>query len=179
MADKRLGGLFGTDKPTELDGQAVQRKGITPSQKQLLDRISDPAICDQYKKLRKHHRVPQDLDEASAWIWLGTVLAEKHPAPAKRGPKPDRGYRASVDKRVLRTILAVSAKRGVRPETVIAPAVKVFTEEGIFKPYENSDSHKKRLKRRLRGLRDQVPERNKERNKMLAAVLLGHDFGRK
>lgn len=174
MANKSLGGLFGTDKPAELGREAVRRENLTPSQQQLVDRLADPVIRDRYKELRKYHRVPQDLDEIWAWVWLGSVLAEKHAAPAKRGPKPGKMW-YSNDKRILDTIMMVAAQTRINPKRLITPIVKVLTKKGVFKLHENPETHKKRLKRQLRKQSDQVPKRSR----MIAEVLLGHNSRQK
>ncbi len=140
---------------------------------QLLERLADHKYQGALAALRDHHRVPMSFSAAEAWIWLGTVLADKYPPPKKRGPKVGK-TRNKIDEKLIAVIEQVMNNSGKSFEVVLKSAIPLFIKRRVL-PEAERTTHSKRLKRAYKI----ITEKRKRQTKILVQALMGHDFTKK
>jgi hypothetical protein len=125
------------------------------------------------EELRLYHSVPLSLSEVEAWIWLGTVLADKYPPPEKTGPKPGV-IRNPLDKKAIKIIENIAKSCQQSFEDIFPEAVDALEEFG-FLPRADRTTNRKRL-RRVRNKLLLARENANEEIKAIADALTGHNL---
>jgi hypothetical protein len=154
---------------------ALGSVGTQPNKK-ILERLEQAQLSALLPALRKQHSVPEELTAVEAWIWLGTVLAEKHPPPKKRGPKAPRRHKDhALETELILGIERVSIEYGVPFNEVFQRMMHIVELGGYLPEDEDPDTTRRRWQRN----RAEILKRRAASKERLLAALLGQQFPQK
>lgn len=126
------GGLFGLgDEPNRI-------------RQLLFERLLNPLAQQQLPALRRKHSLPVMLSELEAWVWLGTVLAERQPVRKQGRPK------GIVDRRAEEIALKIEALAEAGGQTFddfLSPAVRALERDRHLIVTGDRTANRKRIKR--------------------------------